>query len=272
MILLLNETCRLGEEESILIRTRPQYAPWLIAFIKWSLGPPPFVQLATGRVLIDQERPHVLLIITSLDIGDTPDLQISPAYRQKSLRSLVVEGDNFSSTFYWDGLMKVDLWMNYTLKRLFNSFPELNNNHDLLMAAGQALVFIVSILPDRLVLSELELYTETSHPNQFAFRCTEFPDVEERMTLTQELLGTSIPIVWQGSVSEQILQPDYIGKIINEESHSCQQQSFPDEVHRSKHNRARDFLECIARLGADLLVLSLFGITTESFPMICPGS
>jgi hypothetical protein len=163
MILLMSETSRLGEEQSVLIRSQPQYVPWLIAFIRWLLGEPPFVQLATGRVLNDQKKPQILLIVleqSQLEAGveqmrtlgegsNAADLHISAAYCNKSLKSPVM-AEKPGSTIPWQGLMTASDWASYKLRRLPYLDPQLHQNPKLLEVVGQAISFIVGVMPHHL--------------------------------------------------------------------------------------------------------------------------
>lgn len=53
LILELSGNHRLGEEKTIEVRSRSQFVPWTIAFVKWCLGAPPLVRLARDSVLLE---------------------------------------------------------------------------------------------------------------------------------------------------------------------------------------------------------------------------
>jgi hypothetical protein len=296
VILTLSETSRLGEEQSVIINTRPAYVPWLIAFIKWSIGSPPFVQLTNGRILNYQHAPLVVLVVHDRDqaiVGgehvinrgdarDITNLQISASYRKKSLRSLVVEADKNDPEYRWRGLMTARDWTNYRFHGLKNRFPELKSNTGLLDACGQTIFFIVGILPDRLWFGEVDTEA-TSHERdkvreaQFLssnLLSAAFPNAKERLALAQELLGASLPPGWHDNVTNGV-HHERIPKIMNAASSlgptfsSCGPGWSNFE---SSEARANDFLKDVIMLGANLAVLSLFGASMELLPMMSAGT
>jgi hypothetical protein len=271
MILLMSETSRLDEEQSVLIRSQPQYVPWLIAFIRWSLGEPPFVQLATGRVLNDQKKPQILLIVlekprfearveqtrTPAEGSNAADLHISAAYCTKSLKSLVMAEENPKSMIKWQGLMTASDWASYKLRRLFYPDPQLHQNPKLLEIARQAISFIVGVMPRHLYFGDYSGKFSRMTWKGWSFNtqlgCSPFPDAQERIALAQELLGIHIPLSSPYSVSDQMSQL----KIL---------------VGTMDGMKNPDLVYDIVALGADLTLLSLFGNNSKNLPMITTNS
>jgi len=262
MILLMSATHRLGEERSVLIRCIRQYVPWLIAFIKWSLGEPPFVQLATGQVLNDQKNPRILLIVlsdsdASEERSTVADLQVSASYCNKNLKSLLMRGEQGEHGISWQGLMTVSDWVSYRLRSIFYLFPEGEPNQELLETVGQLIYFIVGVTPDRSSFGwEENAVVETARRRREWERrqtpsfsstlgCSPFPDAQERIALARELLDNEIPLILPRFVSDQTLQLKVLIKKMNEE-----------------------LLSTVVVLGADLTLLSLFGNNSRIMPMI----
>jgi hypothetical protein len=84
------------------------------------------------------------------------------------------------------------------------------------------------------------------------FGCTPFPDAQERIALAQELLGTHITLISPCSVSDQIAQLKILIRMMDLET--------------------SDSSIAIAELGADLMLLSLFGNNSKNLPMITANS
>ena len=286
LILLLNETRRLSEEQSAHIRSRPQYVPWLVSFIKWLVGEPPFIQLATGRILNHQEKPQILLTVlsnsrddslaehmrNSVSKGQIMDLQVSASQMNKTLRCLVMEEEMPKSKMAWNGLLTAREWTTFQVRRLFNEYPQLQRNRELLEVLESTISFIVGILPDRLRFyrdrqqpPSLDLQADdTIPPMKSLFRCTAFPEAGERIALAQELLGARITVVPIGSVSDHIpLLKGLSSNIEKELSLGTQLGLDPFRPMEIEH-----FLSLIANLGAELAFFSLFGTNIEAFPLV----
>jgi hypothetical protein len=262
MILLMSETHRLGEEQSVLIRSTSSYVPWLIAFIKWLLGEPPFVQLATGRVLNDQKNPQILLIVLTNGMPEPPpaegtvvaDLQVSASYCNKSLKSLVMEGEQSERSIRWQGLMTASDWVSYKLRCIFYLFPEGKQNQELLEIVAQVIYFIVGVVPDRSNFGWRE--EKVSHEGRrpaptpsfsSLLGCSPFPDAQERIALARELLGAQLPPFSPCYFPYQKLQLKVLIEKMEE-----------------------DLFHDVVTLGTDLMILSLFGNNPRIMPMITP--
>lgn len=295
LILLLSETNRLGEEESVVVQAKPPYVPCLIAFIKWLLGSPPFVQLSSGRVLNHQEKPLVILIVLENPppkrsheqavAANVQGLEISTAYYHKKLKNLVIGVDEATFAKPVQGLVDARVWICHLLSSLYNTYPELHVENELVEAVGEGIFFIISTLVDRVVITDPDynspftysvgsddpthsrsMEVNTSSANsaamQSCFRCVVFPNAQKRLALARELLGGSFALVWLDSVSERKLQPENIRNMMESPPNPTES---GDEITMS---RAHEFLRLVVELGADLAFLSLFGTDIDSLPMI----
>jgi hypothetical protein len=269
LILLMSETSRLGEEQNVLIRSNSSYVPWLIAFIKWLLGDPPFVQLATGRVLNDQKNPQILLIVVEqlaheerlqlfAEGSKVTELHISAAYCNKGLKSFLMENEKGERLISWQGLMTTSDSVSYKLRSVFYRFPEGNQNQELLEIVAQVIYFIVEVVPNRTNFGwkegkasheirmnggRMRVQTAPFHPH---FVYSPFPDAQERIALARELLGTQLPFVLPSDDSAQNSQ---LKVLIDQKMH------MPQSL-------------AVVELGADLMLLSLFGTNSRIMPMV----
>ncbi|KAF7507568.1 hypothetical protein GJ744_010359 [Endocarpon pusillum] len=277
LILLLNETSRLGEEQGAHIRSSPEYVPWLVAFIKWLVGEPPFIQLATGRILNHQDKPRILLTIlensqddhlaeqmrNSVRKNQTTDLQVSASHMNKKLRNLVID-EMPKSEMAWFGMLPVREWTTSQVRRLFNEYPQLQSNRELLEVLEIIISFIVGILPDQLSVERQSF--ERREDREFVYRnaadkvstmkslfhCTAFPEARERIALVQELLGAHITVDPIDSTSDRISRLEGLRSIIEKELPA----------------KAEDFITSIGYLGAELAFFSLFGTNIEALPLV----
>lgn len=291
LILLLNETSRLGEEQSAHIRSRPQYVPWLVAFIKWLVGEPPFIQLATGRILNHQDKPRILLTVlensqddhlaeqmrNSVRKSQTTDLQVSASYMNKTLRNLVIEEQMPKSKIAWNGLLTVREWTTLQVRRLFNEYPQLQSNRELLEVLENTISFIVGTLPDLLSFDRDEESEQSSYarykkaadkvsPMKPLFPCTAFLEARERIALVQELLGAQIAVVLIDSGSNHIPNLEGLSSIIKKELSTG---TGPKLVPSAE---AKRFISSIAHFGAELAFFSLFGTNIEALPLVNSSS
>ena len=84
----LSQFARVGEEiQTIEISSNPQFAAWLIAFIKWSLGVPPVIVLSKTEVFGSENNPGVVLRLAK----NTRQIRTQIFDRQKMLQDLIVD-------------------------------------------------------------------------------------------------------------------------------------------------------------------------------------
>lgn len=189
-------------------------------------------------------------------------VEISASYYHKKLKNLVI-GMNAASVRV-GGLINVRTWARHKLSRIDNDFPELRNNNALLEECGQLILSIVRTLVDQIEFdNNLQVEAGSFDKVSSCFRYVAFPDAQERIALARELLDTSIPLVWRDN---GILPPQ-----VMRESPPVPGRPFPSNAEgpETKLQQPRKLLFCqVAILGANLALLSLFGNSMDSFPMI----
>ena len=233
IILFINETVRLGQKQCIFIGAKAAYVPWLIAFVEWLLGSLPFIQLANKRVLHHQKEAEVIIVVhknTEENIADTTtitawkedviDLSVSISYYYENLKSLIAKPKLHESPSSWRGLVDARLWATDMCEDLFNTFPELPRNHQLLKACSQLICFVVSILPDRLECgfsSEKQIICREadgiSAPDR-QLRMTPFPNSQVRLAIARKLVGQKIPLDSREEISVGFLRIENIRTIM----------------------------------------------------------
>ena len=290
LILAMNELGRMGESgsvDAIEIKSSSSYAPWTCAFVKWLLGEPPLIRLAQGTVILPQRQPLVTITIVSRSSTTRPrkrgadgeeKLDVALLRPVKGLKELMFFEPIDEKRFAWEGLINAQTWVDYHFAVLYENFPQLRKEGTLRTALGQALYFIIAILPDRLILSEhfgflkagMSHYQSSMVDLIHSANPKAFVNRETRVRVTRLLLQQHISLVEDEIDESGALLPENLSRTLNGACHQCQKPSngiiggqLPCKVH--------DLLESVGELGSMLLMLSLFGPTPETFPMVKGG-
>ncbi|KAK5228741.1 hypothetical protein LTR96_010193 [Exophiala xenobiotica] len=269
LVMAMNQLGRIAEEDSIEtveVRLNSCYAPWTCAFIKWLLGVPPLVRTAQGKTLLQQDNASITLTILSPGSNSTK----RTADRKANWSEPELE---------WQGLVSVQVWFDYQFSILFDKIPQLRKEGKLRNALGQALYFIVTTLPERLVFCEnLDAFESTMlhrrgdvedmfHPTA----PKAFLNLDVRLRIAKELVKGHVTLVQEDNDENGTMLPHNLGKALKSGCGVCQKQTIledrgggPCKVHQ--------LLEGIGELGSMLLTLSLFGPHPEAFPMLRAAS
>ncbi|KAK5293230.1 hypothetical protein LTR99_010157 [Exophiala xenobiotica] len=286
LVMAMNQLGRIAEEDSIEtveVRLNSCYAPWTCAFIKWLLGVPPLVRTAQGKTLLQQDNASITLTILSPGSNSTKrtadgkaKLEVVPVQTIWSLREIIFLHPGTSEPeLEWQGLVSVQVWFDYQFSILFDKIPQLRKEGKLRNALGQALYFIVTTLPERLVFCEnLDAFESTMlhrrgdvedmfHPTA----PKAFLNLDVRLRIAKELVKGHVTLVQEDNDENGTMLPHNLGKALKSGCGICQKQTIfedrgggPCKVHQ--------LLEGIGELGSMLLTLSLFGPHPAAFPML----
>ena len=291
----MSESTRVGEESDLLLQTRSQYVPWLLAFLEWSLGDRPRTLLPDGKCIQESEGSHVVLHILpnpakprsgnkrsyqQVIEENTKGFQVSLYHKVDKLRDVVFESDVDSKQRAWEGLLNIEECISYKLDSLFYNFPEILRNQELFKSAGQALYFIIVDLPDYLLLSENAMYSKIDQ-HLCAETIKAFPSKHTRIELATRLLNEKLPLHHASRDPKELLRPDNLSKIL-QACNFCKSLSLKrppggrPELKKfggSLPCQVNDFLEELSELGASILITSLLGRISDltSFPMMRGG-
>ena len=295
LILAMSESSRVGEESDLMVKVRPYHLPWLLAFLKWSLGGSPRIILPDGKSLIDADGSTVILQLLQKPKAPRPgnkrsyqqiseenskEFQVSLFRRVGGFSHLVFENVTGSPGRAWGGLLGVRDWITYKLESMFEKFPQLSADQGLAFSVGQALYFMIAELPDSLLLSENAVYSKIEER-----LCKEsikaFPSKEARIELASHLLGERLQLQHNLRDEDESLRPDKLAKIL-QACDRCKSLSLKrptggrPELKKfggSLPCAVNDFLEDVSSLGSSLLTLSLFGgvADLESLPLLQSG-
>lgn len=288
LIQALSENCRIGEEETIDIKTRAQYVPWTIAFVKWCIGIPPLLRLANGKTLLGQEgTPIILTVLPHPESisgrkrrysAEENEFQAVSIRHVKGIREVIFKEDPQDKTFAWRGMMDVETWMQYRIGLLHDRFPALRSNNELKTATGQALYFIIKHVPARLILYEdykaLEEPGKVKGPRANDYRPlgqNAFLTPELRLKIAQELLDDHLLLAHKDSDPNQTLRPDKLANLISGACAYCERNEAVPLALTGTPCKVNEFLKEIGSIGAALLIFTLFGTVLEVFPMIMGG-
>ncbi|KAH0545476.1 hypothetical protein FGG08_000477 [Glutinoglossum americanum] len=287
LILAMSESGRLGEECSLSLKVGSQYVPWCIAFVKWCLGVPPLVRLATGKTLLDQQESPVVLHVLPCEhrlagserahqgASKTRDrtFQVAILRNLNSIKEIVFEDGRDHNRVAWKGMMDIRTWINYRLNILFDKFPIIQTEKTLKEAVGQALYFIVKHVPLRMHFGLNERQT---------FGPYAFPNTDARIRLAEALLGDDLPLVRLDSDPNLVLRPKNLARMLGTACSSCRESSLGSSQPKGTGGGptgswipcdVSEFLEEVGSIGAALLVFALFGDAhdLDGFPMIRGG-
>lgn len=164
LLLAMNQVGRIAEQgsiETVDVRLNSCYVPWTCAFIKWFLGAPPQIRTVHGKVLLQRDQAFLTLTVLARSPSTTLNkrttdciakLEVVPVQRIPGLRNIIFIEPTNEARYGWQGLVSPQSWVDYQISVLFDKIPQLRKDGKLLKAFGQALYFIVAVLPERLVL------------------------------------------------------------------------------------------------------------------------
>jgi hypothetical protein len=290
LVIAMNQLGRIAEEDSIEtvdVRLNSCYAPWTCAFIKWLLGVPPLVRTVQGKTLLQQDQASVTLTILSRSPGSNPNkrtadgkakLEVVPVQKIRGFRDIIFLEPTSEPRYGWQGLVSAQDWFDYQFSVLFDKVPQLRKEGKLRNAFGQALYFIVTTLPERLVFCDDfgAFKSGMSHCDgnvEDLFHPTAakaFLNHDIRVRIANELVKGHITLVQEDNDESGTLLPHNLAKTLKAGCRQCQNPTngiiagqLPCKVH--------ELLEGIGELGSMLLTLSLFGPHSEAFPMLKAG-
>ena len=290
LVLALNEVGRIGELHSTKIKLKPHQLPWTGAFIQWCLGISPTIRTSSGRSLLVQNNSPVALTVmpntwnpkSRRGRHDAVEekLEVSVQKPLRRFEEIVFIEDPDSKKRSWQGLVDAKTWIRYQFSILHDLFPEIKNDKRLESAIGQALYFIIAILPERLLLCDASTLKDrrwtqhslSSRPEDL-FHATSpkpFLDTRTRLQVAQGLLRDNITLIHEDSDFNRTLEPIRLAHIIGGACRNCTS-SFRSIVRRSLPCRVNPLLQLIGTIGSTLLTLTLFGPYPETYPSILAG-
>ena len=287
LVLALSELGRIGELQSTEIKLKPEQLPWTGAFIQWCLGVSPNIRTSSGKSLsVQQDSPVTLTVMPSTwnpifrrrrHDAIERDLQVALQKPLRRFEEIVFLDDSDSKKRSWQGLVDARTWIQYQFSNLHARFPETQNNKRLESAIGQALHFIVVVLPERLLLcnSLRGLESDLEHDDGRA-KCllhvtspTPFPDATTRLQVAQGLLDNHISLTREDSEFTKTLKPTDLAGLIRDVCRRCVSAPQDSGCHgRLQTCRINLLLALIGRIGSALLTLTLFGSRPELYPWI----
>ncbi|KAK5301822.1 hypothetical protein LTR46_009656 [Exophiala xenobiotica] len=236
--------------------------------------------VATGQCLYHSDHSIAGLKLDQENRRSQSKLEVVPVQTIRSLREIIFLHPGTSEPeLEWQGLVSVQVWFDYQFSILFDKIPQLRKEGKLRNALGQALYFIVTTLPERLVFCEnLDAFESTMlhrrgdvedmfHPTA----PKAFLNLDVRLRIAKELVKGHVTLVQEDNDENGTMLPHNLGKALKSGCGVCQKQTIledrgggPCKVHQ--------LLEGIGELGSMLLTLSLFGPHPEAFPMLRAAS
>lgn len=112
LVKALRELARLGDATQVTV-TVGVAAPWVTAFVKWSLGMPPSITLKDGTPLLEQEGSQItLVVIPARGFFSSMEISIS---RQMGTPAEIIEAP--SGQERWTGMVSVREYGQYRLRK-----------------------------------------------------------------------------------------------------------------------------------------------------------
>ena len=291
LVLALNEVGRIGELHSTNIKLKPYQLPWTGAFIQWCLGISPTIRTSSGKSLLEQNDSPVTLTVmpntwnpksrSRRNDATEGNLEVAVQKPLRRFEEIVFIEDPHSKKRSWQGLVDAKTWIQYQFSILHDRFPEMKDDKSLESAIGQALYFIIAILPERLILCdnsrELKYKLRVQHSlrrgPEDLFHATSpkpFLDTRARLKVAQGLLRDHITLIHEDLDLNRTLERTRLADIIGGACRNCASPQR-SKVRGSLPCRVNPLLQLIGTIGSTLLTLTLFGPYPETYPSILAG-
>jgi hypothetical protein len=285
LVLALNELGRIGELQSTEIKLKPQLLPWTGAFTQWCLGVSPNIRTSSGKsLLVQRDSPVTLTLMPSTwnpksrkrrHDAEKGDLEVTVQKTLRRFEEIVFLAESDSKKRSWQGLVDAQTWTQYQFSILHDRFPEIQNNKRLESAIGQALYFIIAILPERLFLSDFSVirrqFEDEDGLPEDLFHATSpkpFLDTTTRLEVAQGLLHGHVNIRHEFT---KTLEPADLAELIRGVCRICASSQQNLDAHGEYPCRVDFLLGLIGRIGSALLILTLFGPRPGLYPWILAG-